>query len=53
MLPEGLNQKRGGDFMKCIFCGKEFKPVEDGKICNDCICSVEELTNGKGGDGGE
>jgi DNA-directed RNA polymerase subunit RPC12/RpoP len=35
--------------MKCIFCKKKFTPTEeDQEICEECIHSVDELTNGKG-----
>ena len=35
--------------MKCSFCGKQFKPLEKNQdICEECIHSVDELTNGKG-----
>lgn len=37
--------------MKCEFCEKEFTPTEaDQTICEDCINSVDELTDGKGDD---
>lgn len=37
--------------MKCSFCGKTFKPSKkDQDVCEDCINSVDELTNGKGDD---
>lgn len=36
--------------MKCSFCEKEFEPVHNEDICEDCIHSVDELTNGKGDD---
>ena len=37
--------------MKCSFCGKTFKSVDvdvDQDICEDCIHSVNELSDGKG-----
>ena len=34
--------------MKCTFCDKNFKPVFDEDVCEECIHSVDELTNGKG-----
>ena len=33
--------------LKCSFCGKNFEPVVDEDVCEDCIHSVDELTNGK------
>lgn len=39
--------------MKCIFCNKEFKPVKDEDVCEDCVHSVDELTDGKGDDENE
>lgn len=36
--------------MKCSFCEKEFEPVYNEDVCEDCIYSVDELTNGKGDD---
>lgn len=34
--------------MKCSFCGKTFKQVYDEDVCEDCVHSVDELTDGKG-----
>ena len=39
--------------MKCEFCGKEFKPRKEEEVCQNCIHSVDELTNGKGDDKNE
>lgn len=36
--------------MKCDFCGKIFKSVYGENICEDCMYSVDELSDGKGGD---
>lgn len=37
--------------MKCEFCGKDIEMLtNDLLICEDCIHSVDELTNGKGED---
>ena len=45
------NTTQGGSKMKCSFCGKNFKPInKDEDVCEDCVHSVEELTNGKGED---
>ena len=34
--------------MKCAFCGRELKTSEqDQTVCNNCINSVEELTDGR------
>lgn len=44
----GPNLIQGGNIMKCSFCGKKFKPVVDEDVCEDCVHSVDELTNGKG-----
>lgn len=54
MQLERLNTTQGGNIMKCIFCGETFKPLEKGqKVCEDCVNSVDELTNGKGDDNDE
>lgn len=54
MLLEEPNTIRGGNIMKCSFCGKNFKPLKkDQDVCEDCINSVEELSNGKGDDDDE
>jgi len=52
MQPVKLNSILGGNNMeKCSFCGKNFKPLEpEQTVCEKCIHSVEELTNGKGDD---
>ena len=48
------NITRGGNIMKCSFCGKNFKPLKkDQDVCEDCVHSVDELTNGKGDDDDE
>lgn len=47
MKREEPNLIQGGNMMKCSFCGKKFKPVVDEDVCEDCIHSVDELTNGK------
>lgn len=47
MPPEGLNTIQGGSEMKCTFCGKIFTPTYDEDVCEDCIYSVDELTDGK------
>lgn len=44
---------RGGNVMKCSFCGKKFEPVFDEDVCEDCVHSVDELTDGKGDDTNE
>ena len=45
------NTTQGGKNMKCSFCGKTFKPInEDQDVCSKCEPSVEELSNGKGDD---
>jgi predicted amidophosphoribosyltransferase len=44
---EDQNPIRGGKLMKCSFCGKKFEPVADEDVCENCIHSVDELTNGK------
>ncbi len=37
--------------MLCSFCGKKFIPLKkDQDVCDECIHSVEELTDGKGDD---
>lgn len=37
--------------MKCSFCNVNFTPTIVGQeVCDDCLSSVEELTNGKGDD---
>lgn len=36
--------------MKCSFCGKTFSPAYNEDVCEDCMHSVDELSNGKGGD---
>lgn len=34
--------------MKCLICGKEFTPVDNGvAICEDCKETRDELTDGK------
>lgn len=33
--------------MKCSFCSKEFTPAFDEDVCEDCVYSVDELTDGK------
>lgn len=50
MQLERLNTIQGGNIMKCSFCEKEFEPVYNEDVCEDCIYSVDELTNGKGDD---
>lgn len=51
MQLEKLSIIQGGNMMKCSFCGKKFEPLEkDQDVCEDCMHSVEELTNGKGDD---
>ena len=48
---EEPNTIQGGNNMKCSFCGKHFKPVDENQdVCENCIHSVDELTNGKGED---
>ena len=43
-----LNIIQGGNEMKCAFCGRELKTSEqDQTVCNNCINSVEELTDGR------
>ena len=45
------NTEQGGNNMQCIFCGKNFKPVdEDQDVCDKCAKTAEELSNGKGDD---
>ena len=45
------NTTQGGNEMKCSFCGKTFKPLnEDQDVCSKCESSVEELSDGKGDD---
>lgn len=45
------NTAQGGNEMKCTFCGKNFKPVdEDQEVCDKCKPALEELSNGKGDD---
>lgn len=45
------NTGQGGNNMQCIFCGKNFKPVdEDQDVCDKCAKTAEELSNGKGDD---
>lgn len=49
MRQGGRNLIQGGNTMKCSFCGKSFKSVDvDQDICEDCIHSVDELSDGKG-----
>ena len=48
MRPEKPNTIQGGNIMKCSFCGKTFKQVYDEDVCEDCVHSVDELTDGKG-----
>lgn len=51
MQLERLNTIQGGNIMKCSFCGRTFEPSEkDQDVCEDCIHSVDELSNGKGDD---
>lgn len=51
MRPDGLNTTPGGNIMKCSFCGKTFKPVDEKQdVCTTCAHSIEELTSGKGVD---
>lgn len=38
---------------KCSFCGKVFEPVYDEDVCEDCIHSVDELSDGEGDDDDE
>ena len=39
---------------KCSFCNEMFEPIKpDQEVCENCIHSVDELTNGKGDDGDE
>lgn len=48
MQLDELNTIRGGNKMKCAFCGRELKTSEqDQTVCNNCINSVEELTDGR------
>lgn len=48
---EELKQIQGGSTMKCSFCNKEFKPIEENQeVCENCKDSVDELSNGKGED---
>lgn len=42
-----------GDNMKCSFCENEFEQVADEDICENCMHSVDELTDGKGDDENE
>lgn len=54
MQLERLNTIQGGNIMKCSFCGRTFEPSEkDQDVCEDCIHSVDELSNGKGDDDDE
>ena len=40
--------------MKCSFCGVIFKPLKkDQDVCEKCVHSVDELTDGKGDDNDE
>lgn len=49
MQLEELDLTVGGKNMKCSFCGKECKPSDnDLPVCDDCIGSADELSNGKG-----
>lgn len=51
MQLDELNIIQGGRHMKCSICGVHFTPkTEEQNTCNDCIRSLEELTNGKGDD---
>ena len=43
-----LNIIHGGKIMKCSFCKKEFTPITNEDVCEDCKYSVDELSNGKG-----
>ena len=37
--------------MKCQFCGKKYTSTDqDQEVCDDCMPSLEELSNGKGDD---
>lgn len=36
--------------MKCSFCGKKFEPAFVEDVCEDCMHSVNELSDGKGDD---
>lgn len=48
-----LNTIQGGNKMKCTFCDKEFTPVVEEDVCEDCMHAVDELTNNKGDDADE
>lgn len=50
MPQEEPNTIQGGNTMKCSFCGKNFKPVVNEDVCEECMHSVNELSNGKGDD---
>lgn len=51
MQLEELNTIQGGKIMKCSICGTHFSPTLEGQdICDNCIHSLDELTNGKGDD---
>lgn len=47
MRPENPNTIQGGNKMKCLFCNKVFEPITDETVCDECIGSIEELSNGK------
>ena len=53
MQHEEQNLIQGGNDMKCSFCGKIFEPAYDENVCEECMHSVDELSNGKGGDDDE
>lgn len=37
--------------MKCSFCGTKIKSLnKDQDVCDECMHSIDELSNGKGGD---
>lgn len=36
--------------MKCTFCGRTFEQVYNEDVCEECMYSVDELSNGKGDD---
>jgi len=51
MLLVGQNIIQGGNNMTCQFCGKNFKPLKpDQEVCDKCVHSIDELSNGKGDD---
>ena len=46
-IETGKIKNKGVICMKCSFCKKEFTPEYTEDVCEECIHSVNELSNGK------